>query len=75
MVVPDFDLISENILVSEGFLEARVCAKKFLTLFELCKELLSKQDHYDWGLRAIKSTLNVVGKLRVCFLRMLYSIM
>ncbi|XP_073997627.1 dynein beta chain, ciliary-like isoform X3 [Rhodnius prolixus] len=64
MVVPDFDLICENMLIGEAFQEARVLGKKFITLYELCKELLSKQDHYDWGLRAIKSVLSVAGSLR-----------
>ena len=64
MVVPDFELISEIMLVAEGFTEARVLARKFITLYTLCKELLSKQDHYDWGLRAIKSVLVVAGSLR-----------
>lgn len=43
MVVPDFELICEIMLVAEGFLEARLLARKFITLYTLCKELLSKQ--------------------------------
>lgn len=64
MVVPDFALICEIMLVAEGFTEARVLSRKFITLYTLCKELLSKQAHYDWGLRAIKSVLVVAGNLR-----------
>ncbi|GFN78401.1 dynein heavy chain 9, axonemal, partial [Plakobranchus ocellatus] len=64
MVVPDFELICEIMLVAEGFLDARLLARKFITLYSLCKELLSKQDHYDWGLRAIKSVLVVAGALK-----------
>lgn len=64
MCVPDFELICEIMLVAEGFQEARVLARKFITLYTLCKELLSKQDHYDWGLRAIKSVLVVAGSLK-----------
>ncbi|XP_052121253.1 dynein beta chain, ciliary-like isoform X2 [Frankliniella occidentalis] len=64
MVVPDFELICEIMLVAEGFQEARILARKFITLYTLCKELLSKQDHYDWGLRAIKSVLVVAGSLK-----------
>lgn len=65
MVVPDFELICEINLIAEGFQNARLLARKFLTLYSLCKELLSKQDHYDWGLRAIKSLLVVAGSLKV----------
>ena len=43
MVVPDFDLISEIMLVAEGFTEARLLARKFITLYTLFRELLSKQ--------------------------------
>ncbi|XP_037547527.1 dynein heavy chain 9, axonemal [Nematolebias whitei] len=64
MVVPDFELICEIMLVTEGFVNARILAGKFITLYTLCKELLSKQDHYDWGLRAIKSVLVVAGSLK-----------
>ncbi|KAM9308794.1 LOW QUALITY PROTEIN: dynein axonemal heavy chain 11 [Gastrophryne carolinensis] len=64
MVVPDTELICEIMLVAEGFLDARPLARKFITLYTLCKELLSKQDHYDWGLRAVKSVLVVAGSLK-----------
>ncbi|XP_007888401.2 dynein axonemal heavy chain 11-like [Callorhinchus milii] len=64
MVIPDFELICEIMLVAEGFLDARLLARKFISLYTLCRELLSKQDHYDWGLRAIKSVLVVAGSLK-----------
>ncbi|XP_054702261.1 dynein axonemal heavy chain 17 [Grus americana] len=64
MVVPDFELICEIMLVAEGFIDAKLLARKFITLYTLCKELLSKEDHYDWGLRAIKSVLVVAGSLK-----------
>ncbi|EDX15768.1 GD15126 [Drosophila simulans] len=64
MIVPDFALICEIMLMAEGFQDARLLARKFITLYTLCKELLSKQDHYDWGLRAIKSVLVVAGTLK-----------
>ncbi|XP_064861656.1 dynein axonemal heavy chain 11 [Oncorhynchus nerka] len=64
MVIPDYELICEIMLVAEGFIDARLLARKFISLYTLCKELLSKQDHYDWGLRAIKSVLVVAGSLK-----------
>jgi hypothetical protein len=60
MVVPDIELICGNMLMSEG---TRL-AKKFFMLYSLCKELLSKQMHYDWGLRATKAVLRVAGSLK-----------
>lgn len=64
MIVPDLMLICENMLLSEGYTEARELAKKFVTLYDLSKTLLSKQRHYDWGLRAVKSVLRQAGKLK-----------
>ncbi|XP_043973511.1 dynein axonemal heavy chain 11 isoform X1 [Gambusia affinis] len=64
MVVPDTELICEIMLVAEGFRSAKLLARKFTTLYSLSKELLSKQDHYDWGLRAVKSVLVLAGSLR-----------
>uniref|UniRef100_A0A4W3IS33 Dynein heavy chain hydrolytic ATP-binding dynein motor region domain-containing protein n=1 Tax=Callorhinchus milii TaxID=7868 RepID=A0A4W3IS33_CALMI len=46
MVIPDFELICEIMLVAEGFLDARLLARKFISLYTLCRELLSKQVLY-----------------------------
>lgn len=43
MVVPDTELICEIMLVAEGFRRAKHLAKKFITLYSLCKEQLSRQ--------------------------------
>jgi len=64
VVVPDLQLICENMLMAEGFVEAKILAKKFTTLYFLCRDLLSKAAHYDWGLRAIKSVLVVAGAFK-----------
>jgi dynein heavy chain len=64
MVVPDITLICENMLLAEGFSEAKDLSKKFMCLYDLAKSLLSKQIHYDWGLRAVKSVLRQAGGLK-----------
>ena len=64
VIVPDLVLICENMLMAEGFLTARTLASKFYGLYTLLAELLSKQPHYDWGLRAVKSVLVVAGQLK-----------
>ncbi|PKU38686.1 dynein heavy chain axonemal [Limosa lapponica baueri] len=43
MVVPDIEPISEITLVAEGFIDAPSLARKFITLYTVCGELLSKQ--------------------------------
>ena len=42
VVVPDLELICENMLMAEGFVSAKILAKKFVTLYRLCRDLLSK---------------------------------
>ena len=64
VMVPDLVLICENMMMAEGFLAAKVLASKFYGLYSLLSELLSKQSHYDWGLRAVKSVLVVAGQLK-----------
>eukprot|EP01061_Rhynchopus_euleeides_P011972 TRINITY_DN21580_c1_g1_i2.p1 TRINITY_DN21580_c1_g1~~TRINITY_DN21580_c1_g1_i2.p1 ORF type:complete len:3556 (+),score=1754.90 TRINITY_DN21580_c1_g1_i2:217-10884(+) len=63
MSVPDLNLIAETILLSEGYIHASVISKKIVTTFTLSKQLLSAQQHYDWGLRAIKTCLSLCGSL------------
>ena len=63
MTVPNFELIAEVILLSEGFRDARILGGKLVSLFSLSKQLLSPQQHYDWGLRALKTVLGIAGKL------------
>ena len=64
VIVPDLVLICENMMMAEGFLQAKMLASKFYGLYSLLSELLSKQSHYDWGLRAVKSVLVVAGQLK-----------
>lgn len=61
VMVPDLVLICENMLMAEGFTQAKILASKFYGLYSLLRDLLSKQLHYDWGLRAVKSVLVVAG--------------
>jgi len=63
MSVPDNDLIAEILLFAEGFKSAKELSQKVVSLFSLCKQLLSYQQHYDWGLRALKTVLTVGGNL------------
>lgn len=64
VMVPDLVLICENFLMAEGFVEAKILASKFYGLYSLLSDLLSKQLHYDWGLRAVKSVLVVAGSFK-----------
>ena len=61
VMVPDLVLICENMMMAEGFESAKELARKFYGLYSLLSALLSKQLHYDWGLRAVKSVLVVAG--------------
>ena len=62
---PDNDQIAEVMLYANGFQAAKKLSTKVVSVFSLSQELLSPQQHYDWGLRALKAILVTGGKLIV----------
>lgn len=58
MAYPNKINIVQSLLECTGFLNASKLANQLVETFDTAEKLLSKQPHYDWGLRALRSVLN-----------------
>lgn len=64
MAKPDKEIIADVVLNSQGFVQARKLSQKIVPFFSKLDAQLSKQMHYDFGLRALKNVLATCGSLK-----------
>ena len=67
MMVPNYGLIAKIMLYSFGYNEAANLSLKITNVFTLSSEQLSSQNHYDYGMRAVRSVINAASLLKADF--------
>lgn len=67
MMLPDLQRIAEIELLSYGYENAKSLGTKIITMFQLCKEQLIAQPHYDFGMRTLKIVLEMCERAKVQF--------
>lgn len=65
MMLPDLQHIAEIELLSHGYECAKSLGTKIVTMFQLCKEQLIAQPHYDFGMRTMKIVLEMSERAKV----------
>lgn len=61
MTRPNRQIISQVMLLSQGFIEAESLSLQIDQFFDQCQAKLSNESHYDFGLRALKSVITSAG--------------
>jgi dynein heavy chain 1 len=63
MTRPDSKLIAQVMLLSQGFAFAEDLSENVVSFFNSCKDKLTSESHYDFGLRALKSVIVTAGAI------------
>jgi len=64
MIVPDSKLIAEIMLFSEGFKDAKTLGNKLYVVYSLFKQIVSKQNYCEYGLRSLIGLIKYAGNYK-----------
>lgn len=63
MFVPEYELIAEVMLAAECIHDYSAMGHQLVAMMRWCADNLSKQGHYDFGMRALKQVVSAAGYL------------
>ena len=64
MVLPDYEVVAKYNLYCEGYRRAAALARGLVQVLRMSAVQLSRQHHYDFGMRAVKACCKVAGQQR-----------